>query len=316
MGERMTLKTSCILSAALALVMAAPANMAVAQASTSEEARSALPAPSRGRGRKVTFRSMDEPRTELVGFLYTPRIPVEGKAPAVVLMHGRGGAYSNTADGVYESRTLTLRHRFWAEYWAERGYYALVVDSFGPRGFPTGFAAGTYSERPATINEVTIRPLDAYGALRFLRTQEGVDSDRIGLMGWSNGGSATLSTMADDKPGDMSRIGFRAAIAMYPGCGLQNRFRQGYQSYAPLEIHMGTADEEVSHDRCRDFARGANRERNGKQGAPVVFESYAGASHSFDDPGTRRQSVPANARATRMVRERLATFFETALAPR
>ena len=259
---------------------------------------------------------MDDARTELVGYLYSPRIPVEGKAPAVVLMHGRAGAYSNQANGVYESRTLTLRHRFWAEYWAERGYYALVVDSFGPRGYPTGFAQGTYNERPAELNEVTIRPLDAYGALRYLRTLEAVDRDRIGLMGWSNGGSATLSTMADDKPGDMSRIGFRAAISMYPGCGLQNRFRAGYQAYAPVEIHMGTADEEVSHDRCRDFSTGANRAKDGKQGAPVEFLSYRGATHSFDDPGTRRQSVAANARATATVRTRLAEFFARELAPR
>lgn len=297
------------------LIVTAPPSIALAQDAEAAAVRP-LPAPSRGRGQRVTFRAVDENRTELVGFLYTPRIPVEGKAPAVVLMHGRAGAYSNTANGVYESRTLTMRHRFWAEYWAERGYYALVVDSFGPRGYPEGFAAGTYSQRPASINEVTVRPMDAYGALRYLRTIDGVDGDRIGLMGFSNGGSATLSTMADNKPGDMRRLGFRAAIAMYPGCGLQNRFRQGYQAYAPVQVHMGTADEEVDHDRCRDFVRNANREKDGKTGAPVTFTSYRQASHGFDDPGTRRQSVPANAEATAKVREELARFFGEALAPR
>lgn len=261
------------------------------------------------RGERVTFRSRDEGQTELVGYLFRPtgEIPAAG-APAVVLMHGRAGAYSSLADGVYESRTLTQRHRYWAEYWADRGYFALIVDSFGPRGYPGGFAAGTYSSRPADINEVTIRPLDAYGALRYLRSLDGVDDDRIGLMGWSNGGSAALATMADDKPGDMRRIGFRAAIAMYPGCGLQNRFRQGYTAYAPVEIFMGTADEEVSHDRCQTFAAAAH--------GSVVFHSFVGASHTFDDPGRRRQSVPANAEATRAVRERAAQFFDEALAPR
>ena len=37
---------------------------------------------------------------------------------------------------------------------------------------------------------------DAYGALAWLRTRPDVDGARIGLQGWSNGGSATLAAMA------------------------------------------------------------------------------------------------------------------------
>jgi hypothetical protein len=50
---------------------------------------------------------------------------------------------------------------------------------------------------------VLVRPLDAYGALAYLRTRADIDATRIGLMGWSNGGSATLASMA---PG-ISRAG-------------------------------------------------------------------------------------------------------------
>jgi dienelactone hydrolase len=260
---------------------------------------------------RVVFPSLDDGRTELVAYLYRP-VGVEGPAPAVVLMHGRAGAFSSLANGVYDAGTLTMRHRYWAQYWAERGYYALIVDSFGPRGYPGGFGRGSYSQRPDAVNEVTVRPLDAYGALRYLRTLPGVDDDRIGLMGWSNGGSATLATMADDKPGDMRRLGFRAGLAMYPACGLHNRFgRTGYNTYAPVRVFMGTDDEEVSHDICRDLI-GTARAR----GHDVTFTSYRGASHSFDDPGRRRQSVAANARATADVREQAAVFFAEALAPR
>lgn len=260
---------------------------------------------------RVVFPSVDEGRTELVGYLYAPS-GVEGPAPAVVLMHGRAGAYSSLADGVYDATTLSQRHQFWARYWAARGYYALIVDGFGPRGYAGGFGRHSYDERPAEVNEVTVRPLDAYGALKYLRTLPGVDDDRIGLMGWSNGGSATLATMADDKPGDMRRIGFRAGISMYPACGLHNRFvRTGYSAYAPVRVFMGTDDEEVSHDRCRDLIRTA-----GARGQDVTFTSYRGATHSFDDPGRRRQSVAANARATADVRHKLGEFFDEALAPR
>ena len=282
----------------------------VAAAAVQDKAAPEAPAPAIIPER-VVFPSMDDARTGLVAYLYSPE-GVQGPAPAVVLMHGRAGAYSSLANGIYDATTLSMRHRYWARYWAERGYYALIVDGFGPRGYPGGFPRGSYNERPEAVNEVTIRPLDAYGALRYLRTLPGVDDDRIGLMGWSNGGSATLATMADDKPGDMRRLGFRAGIAMYPACGLHNRFgRSGYSTYAPVRVFMGTEDEEVSHDRCRDLI-GTSRAR----GHSVTFTSYRGATHSFDDPGRRRQDVPANARATADVREQAALFFNEALAPR
>lgn len=258
---------------------------------------------------RVAFASMDDAKTELSGFLFAPAEPRPG-SPAIVLMHGRAGLFSASADSVYSADTLTLRHRYWAEYWAQRGYYALLVDSFSSRGYPTGFAAGTYADRPASIDEVTIRPMDAYGALRFLRTLPNVADDRVALMGWSNGASATLATMADDKPGDMRALGFRAAIAMYPGCGMKRRFdRDGYRSYAPVEIFIGTADEEISYELCDRLVT-----RSRGLGAPVEMTTYEGASHGFDDPARRRQSVPANARATEDVRRRAEAFLGRALA--
>lgn len=260
---------------------------------------------------RVTFRSMDDGKTELVGYLFKPA-PSAAKAPAVVLMHGRAGAYSSLADGVYTGDTLTLRHKYWARYWAARGYYAIVVDGFGPRGYPGGFKAGTYNDRPDSINEVTIRPLDAYGALRYLRSLPGVDGDRIGLMGWSNGASATLAAMADDKPGDMSKIGFRAGLAFYPGCGLKKRFEaKGWKPYAPVMLLIGTDDEEVSPKSCASLVK-----RSQRLGGQVQMITYDGAAHSFDDPGKKKQSVPANAAATEDARKRAAEFFAAQLAPR
>lgn len=284
-------------------------------AATPTLAQTAAPAalaPAASEVERVQFRSMDEPRTELVGYLFHPLAPVppEG-APAVVLLHGRGGVYSSLADGVYEANTLTRRLKFWGDYWAARGYYALVVDSFGPRGHVEGFAAGTYASRPAEVNEVTIRPLDAYAALRFLRGLDGVADDRIGVMGFSNGASTVLATLADDKPGDMRRIGFRAGVALYPGCGLQGRFRQGYKVYAPVAVFMGTADREVSPESCQTLVDGAR-----SQGQAIELTLYPGAVHGFDDPSRSRQRVAANAEATLDLTGRLGDLFATQLAPR
>ena len=58
-----------------------------------------------------------------------------------------------------------------------------------------------FDSRPEELNEVTVRPLDAYGALAYLRSRPDVIAARIGLQGWSNGGSAAISTIAVDAPG-------------------------------------------------------------------------------------------------------------------
>ena len=141
---------------------------------------------------RVTFPSADG-KTTLVGYLFKPDPLPALRVPAVVMMHGRAGAYSSRAKGVYDAATLSLRHQAWGRLWAEAGYIAVLVDGFGPRGYAQGFPRFSYRDRPAEVDEVAIRPLDAYGALAYLRTRSDVQPDRIGLQGWSNGGSATLA---------------------------------------------------------------------------------------------------------------------------
>jgi dienelactone hydrolase len=215
------------------------------------------------------------------------------RAPAVVMLHGRSGAYSSLSEGVYDATTLSARHKAWGEMLAREGYVALMVDDFGSLGYPQGFGRFTYDDRPAELDEVTQRPLHAYGALRYLHAREDVDGSRVALLGWSNGGSTTLAAMADDKPGDMRAVGFRTGIALYPGCGLKDRFeRSGYTPYNPVRVFMGSGDAEVSPTLCQRFVR-RSRGRGGK----IEITMFAGAEHSYDTPIPSRQSVPANAAA-------------------
>jgi carboxymethylenebutenolidase len=270
--------------AALALVLA-PAAAAPAQDQPPDDG--ALP-------EQVTFPSADG-RTTLVGYLYRPRDSGSARVPAVVMMHGRGGAYSSLAAGRYDAATISQRHRMWGRLWAAQGYIALLVDGFGPRGDPQGFRRGSYRDRPGAVNEVTVRPLDAYGALAYLRTRDDVVPDRIALQGWSNGGSAALASMAPDAPGLATHTpaaGFRAALVLYPGCGLKQRYDQGFAPYAPVRIFQGDADEEVSPRICRRLVA-----RSRARGGDIALTLYPGATHDFDDPGRKRQRLAANARA-------------------
>jgi dienelactone hydrolase len=260
---------------------------------------------------RVEFPSADG-KTMLVGYLFKPTARSDERVPAVVMMHGRAGAYSTRAGGTYDATTLSQRHQFWGLWWAKQGYLALLVDGFGPRGYPQGFGPRTYKDRPPDLNEVTVRPLDAYGALAYLRSRPDVQSDRIGLQGWSNGGSATLATMATDAPGIADHTptaGFRAALAFYPACGLKGHFDTiEYIVYAPLRLFMGTADEEVSPRQCRELLEDAEGD--------IESRFYKGATHDFDDPGRPRQRVAANAQARSDVIQRATRFFADRLVDR
>lgn len=251
----------------------------------------------------VHFTSEDH-RTQLTGYLFKP----SGAAPhaAVVMLHGRAGPYSSLAKGVYTAATLSHRHKQWGEFWAAHGYTALLVDSFGPRGYPAGFAKGSYEDRPAEVSEQTVRPLDAYGALRYLRGRRDINPEHIAVQGWSNGGMTVLVTMSDRSPGIDSptpQTGFRAALAEYPGCGM-DAVKGAYRSYAPVLMMIAASDEEVSPKRCEDFAQRARA-----SGSDLQHIVYPGADHNFDDRGKTKQSNPANRQATEDTFRRAEAFF-------
>jgi dienelactone hydrolase len=260
---------------------------------------------------RVTFPSADR-ATTLVGYLFRPQGPHAARMPAVVMMHGRAGAYSSAADGDYSAMTLSRRHQQWGHLWAQQGYLAILVDGFGPRGYPQGFPRFSYDSRPDTLNEVTVRPLDAYGALAWLRKRNDVIPDRIALQGWSNGGSAALATMASGSAPGIPALtpvtGFRGAMVFYPACGLKGQFDDGLVPYAPVRVLQGSADEEVSPRRCGELV-----DRSRARGGDIQIMFYPGATHDFDDPGKNRHDVPANAAAAEDAASRAVAFFASIL---
>lgn len=251
----------------------------------------------------VHFPSRDG-KTGLVGYLFAPQTP--GPHAAIVMLHGRSGPYSSLAKGRHDAATLSMRHREWGRYWAEHGYVALLVDSFGPRGHAEGFPKHSYRNRPSEVSEQFVRPLDAYGALDFLRMRDDVIPDRIGVQGWSNGGMTVLAAMAPDPPGLKNPTitsGFRAALAFYPGCSVQSK-QPGYRPYAPMLILVASDDDEVSPRICQSLAATVK----GK-GGDIDLVTYEGAHHSFDDPGKTKQSHEPNRRAMEDSRQRAEQFF-------
>lgn len=245
----------------------------------------------------VYFKSADG-QAEIVAYLFKPA--TRGTHPAVVMLHGRGGPYSanDNAGCTFVARsvsspcnaaTLSMRHQMWGQFWADRGYIALLPDSFGPRGKAHGFGRFTHHDPDRdSVNELTVRPLDAEGALAYLLARGDVVQNRIFLQGWSNGGSTTLNVMIRQG----ARTGFRAAMAFYPGCGKEALLQPAVVTTTPITMLLGSDDEEVSPDICQHVA-----ERSRGAGTPLDAILYPGATHDFDDPGEKHQSIPGNAAA-------------------
>ena len=123
----------------------------------------------------VTFRNVTPGSSqEIVATLVRPS--GEGPFPAVVQLHGCAGVEAQS-------------YR-WARWFADHGYVAMVVDSFGPRGLKGDCREGP-DEPP-----ITARFDDAFGALRYLQSLPYVDASRIGLWGGSYGGLLTALGLA------------------------------------------------------------------------------------------------------------------------
>jgi dienelactone hydrolase len=194
-----------------------------------------------------------------------------GPFPAVVMMHGCSGMFSNSDP----SKGVANLYREWGDRMVMQNYVVLLVDSFTPRGTQNECGNGSNG-----VSEVNARRYDAYGAYNYLSGQAFVKPERIGVLGWSHGASSTMATM------DVSNIAggvkpFKAAVAFYPGCGLYNAFGgitgSTWAPYSPMAIQHGTEDDLYKDGKC-----GTRVSRASQAGANVTLTPYTGARHSFD----------------------------------
>ena len=209
---------------------------------------------------KITFASNNSKATSLVGYLFRPI--GAGPFPAVVALHGCGGLF--TKNGRLQDRNVN-----WADHLTAAGIAVLFPDSFNPRGV-SQLCTLKQAERPVVPFG---RSFDANGAADWLATQPFIDRTRLGLLGWSHGGSAVLWSV---RGGVKPRIAdFRTAIAFYPGCRVPFE-SSSWAPRLPLKILMGTADDWTPPQPCRDLAK--------KHNVPMI--EYPGAYHAFDTPNS------------------------------
>jgi dienelactone hydrolase len=241
---------------------------------------------------QVRFASLDADLTQgtptqIEGLLYRPEGNVP--APAIVLAHGCGGMYGR--DGL-----PMLRDHEWAWRFHALGYVVLRIDSFTPRG-----VREICDQTGRTISPSRERARDAYGALVYLQGLPFVQPARIGLLGWSNGGSTTLYAVDQTFRGRLAdlRHDFAAAVAFYPGCRAPRDRKMAWTTSIPLLILIGEADDWTPAQPCVELIMRAKALK-----APVDIHIYPGAYHDFDAPNVPlrvRQNVATTASGTATV---------------
>lgn len=186
------------------------------------------------------------------------RQPVgNGPFPAVVLVHGSGGAGGNIDRWAMELNRL--------------GVAAFILDCFSGRGIRS-----TIPDQ-SQLGSLTMI-FDAYRALEVLAKQPSMDANRIALMGFSKGGFAALyaSMKRFQDYFAPAHAKFAAYVAFYPRCDIAF-FQDEDVADRPIRIFHGEADDWVPVEPVRRYV--ARLEAAGKD---VSLTTYLGARHAFD----------------------------------
>jgi dienelactone hydrolase len=197
---------------------------------------------------EVSFPSIIESSPRLTGRLYRPDGP--GPFPSLVMLHGCAG--------------ISTRQNWWAETLRSWGYLTLAVDSFGPRG--ESIVCDTLKVDPQHA-----RVGDTYAGRAYLAAHPLADKERIGLIGWSHGGTTTLYVVDDVYLSRLKPVPFKTAVAFYPGCLMRIQ-----RLNAPLLILIGEEDDWTPAARCQRM----ELEPNTRHG--ITLRVYPGAHHGFD----------------------------------
>lgn len=183
---------------------------------------------------------------------------VDGKIPAVVIMHASGGVFN-------------FREHQMAKLLTQSGIAAFIPYSFASRGLKN---TKSTSETGTSFG---MRIADAFGALRFLSTHPNIDRQKIGIMGYSSGGFASMLSLdkkITQKAADGS-LTFAAHVNVYASPTLV--FKKCDPTAAPALFLMGEKDDLCPLDHMMSYI-----DKLKKAGGNVKAVVYPDAHHAFD----------------------------------
>jgi len=210
----------------------------------------------------VTFPSLQDPPLTFAARLQIP--DGAGPHPAVLILHGSAGPSGR--EGGY-ARALN-----------NAGIATLEPDQWFPRRL-----AGGSQGRPRSVIETLP---DVYGARKFLAAHPAIDGKRIGVMGFSFGGVASMLSATHAHNDRFEPNGsFAAYMPCYPVCWLYGTLENhAFHDLVDAPVFILTAaldqydDDEAAGEKL--VAALDTRDR-----AHVRTRAMPGCHHGFDMPG-------------------------------
>jgi dienelactone hydrolase len=246
---------------------------------------------------KVTFTGPSGTGLEsglLSGVIYRPaNYTSSSNFPAVVMMHGCGGMWSNRDPKAMNSNgTPNLQNHIekWGWKLASEGIVALAVDSYTRRkpsptvpdsDWQNQCNGETYG---GAVDPYTTRVLDARAAWNYLAGDSRINAARIGMLGWSQGGQAVMVESAETSRTNntprTTATPFSVSVVFYPGCGSDLGFGSPSSSYwrPSHDFRMNLAELDPLRANCETRDSIADSLTS----VTVLRITYDDANHGFD----------------------------------
>jgi len=174
-----------------------------------------------------------------------------GPHPAVVFLSGCSGFNWKLAPAAYEHPAEKLR---------SLGFLVVWVDYLGRRNLPNCSTGGVSQDQAGK---------DAVAAALWVKSQPGVDPQRITAMGWSWGAGSVLAALADRSVKDLT---FTRVILYYPYC----MGSEPLKHHIPVLVLRGGSDTVAPPHLCQT----ALESKPGNTSVKIIV--YPNARHAFD----------------------------------
>ena len=184
--------------------------------------------------------------------------PGDGPFPAVILYHGH-----------YHVDDIKPWFKQLVPQLLEKGIATLVLDSFTGRKITNT----TYFE--ARLSRAA-RLTDVFQALNFLARLDEIDENRIGISGYSVGGTTAMlgGNLRINETSLAKGRSFAAILPVYPSC--QARFRNSELTGAPMLLLLAEDDDYSPSAFCEEYV-----EELSTAGFNVKMQKYKGIQHGW-----------------------------------
>jgi dipeptidyl-peptidase-4 len=207
-----------------------------------------------------------------------------------VLVYTYGGPHAQVVRNAWGGANF-----LWHQFMAQKGYIIFSLDNRGSAGRGHAF------ETPLHFRMGAQELSDQRDGMQYLKSLPYVDSNRIGIWGWSYGGHMTLHAMFE--AGDDFKAGFAGgpvtdwryydSIYTERYLGLPRKNEKGYQDSSPVKyasqlkgkllIAHGTGDDNVHYANTLAVINDLI-----EAGKYVEVVAFPGRGHGVSDPPARR----------------------------